>query len=77
MKRPIPAEIPFFRFSGIPFTIASRTLKKERMMKISPSKSTAVSATVNAFSPRLLSSPRQIVYAKYAFSPSPAERAIG
>ena len=75
-NRPMPAEIPFFRFAGIPLMICSRILNSDIMMKMIPSTKTAVRAMVNAFfAPP--SSPWHTVYAKYAFRPRPAESAIG
>ena len=43
MNRPMPAETAFFKVMGMALKIASRTLVKDRMMKITPSQKTAIS----------------------------------
>ena len=44
IKRPIPTDTPFFRETGMALKIASRTVVRDRMIKIIPSQNTANSA---------------------------------
>ena len=44
MNRPMPAETAFFKVMGMALKMASRTLVKDRMIKIRPSKKTAAKA---------------------------------
>ena len=62
MKRPIPTDTPFFNCKGMALKIASRTLVKERTIKIIPSMNTARSASCQLYP---MPSAEQTVYAKY------------
>ena len=44
MNRPMPAETAFFKVIGMALKMASRTLVRDRTMKIRPSKKTAARA---------------------------------
>ena len=44
MNRPMPADTARFRLMGIALKIASRTLVRDRIMKITPSRQTAARA---------------------------------
>ena len=44
MKRPMPADTAFFRLMGMALKMASRTLVRDRTMKMIPSTKTAASA---------------------------------
>ena len=72
INKPIPTDTAFLRLSGIASKIASRTFVNESTIKIIPSINTANNATFHEYpiSP-------QTVYAKYALSPRPADKANG
>ena len=72
MKKPIPTDTAVFICFGIALKIASLTLVKESTMKIKPSNNTAVNAACQSYPIE-----PQIVYAKYAFNPRPADNANG
>ena len=72
INRPMPALTPFFNVVGMALKIASRTLVRERIIKIIPSKSTAIRATFQEY-PIF----PHTVNAKYAFSPIPGASANG
>ena len=72
INRPMPTLTACFSVIGIALKIASRTLKHDKKIKITPSINTAASAICQEY-PYW----RTTVYAKYAFSPIPGASANG
>ena len=72
MNRPIPQPMAFFNEAGMESTMSLRTLVTVRMMKMIPSRSTAVSANC-----QLYPIPKHTVNTKKALRPIPGANAKG
>ncbi len=72
INKPIPTDIAFFTLRGILSIMASLTFRNVKIMKIIPSRNTAVKANC-----QVLPIPSTTAYVKNAFSPIPGASAKG